>query len=104
MYGNKPKLWSETLHGDDRLRFIVNALTRLRVVDTEGRMYLKFKDAADQAPAGTMPWFDHPERATRDNTDRVRPLVERGARTPLERGGAGYRLRMGRQADGATPW
>ena len=66
MYGNKPKLWSEALHGDDRLRFIVNALTRLRVVDADGRMHLKFKDAADQAPAGTMPWFDHPERATRD--------------------------------------
>ena len=66
MYGNKPKLWSEMLHGDDRLRFIVNALTRLRVVDTKGRMYLKFKDAADRAPAGTMPWFDHPRRATRD--------------------------------------
>ena len=65
MYGNKPNLWSETLRGDDRLRFIVNALTRLRVVDTEGRMYLKFKGAADQAPAGTMPWFDHPQRATR---------------------------------------
>jgi bis(5'-nucleosyl)-tetraphosphatase (symmetrical) len=66
MYGNKPKRWSETLDGDDRLRFIVNALTRLRVVDAEGRMYLKFKDAAKEAPEGTMPWFDHPGRATRD--------------------------------------
>ena len=66
MYGNKPRRWSETLEGDDRLRFIVNALTRLRVVDAEGRMHLKFKGAADKAPDGTMPWFDHPERATRD--------------------------------------
>jgi bis(5'-nucleosyl)-tetraphosphatase (symmetrical) len=66
MYGNKPKVWKETLRGHDRLRFIVNALTRLRVVDKDGRMHLKFKDSADKAPEGTMPWFDHPRRATRD--------------------------------------
>jgi hypothetical protein len=50
---------------DDRLRFIVNALTRLRVVDAEGRMHIKFKGSAAKAPDGTMPWFDHPDRASR---------------------------------------
>jgi bis(5'-nucleosyl)-tetraphosphatase (symmetrical) len=65
MYGNQPDCWNESLDGDDRLRFIVNALTRLRVVDAEGRMHLKFKDGADRAPPGTLPWFDHPARATR---------------------------------------
>jgi bis(5'-nucleosyl)-tetraphosphatase (symmetrical) len=65
MYGNQPGLWDEALAGDDRLRFIVNALTRLRVVDAEGRMHLKFKDDSAQAPSGTVPWFDHPHRATR---------------------------------------
>jgi bis(5'-nucleosyl)-tetraphosphatase (symmetrical) len=66
MYGNQPDLWDESLRDDDRLRFIVNALTRLRIVDAEGRMHLKFKDGATAAPAGTVPWFDHPSRATRD--------------------------------------
>jgi len=67
MYGNKPKRWREDLDGDDRLRFIVNALTRLRVVDLEdGAMRLKFKAAAHDAPEGTVPWFAHPQRATRD--------------------------------------
>jgi bis(5'-nucleosyl)-tetraphosphatase (symmetrical) len=66
MYGNKPNHWRDNLSGDDRLRFIVNALTRLRVVDAEGSMHLSFKDNAARAPAGTVPWFDHPERATRD--------------------------------------
>ena len=66
MYGNQPDLWDETLHGDDRLRFIVNALTRLRIVDAAGRMHLKFKEGSAAAPAGTVPWFDHPDRATRD--------------------------------------
>jgi bis(5'-nucleosyl)-tetraphosphatase (symmetrical) len=66
MYGNQPDLWDESLRGDDRLRFIVNALTRLRIVDAAGRMHLKFKKGAAAAPAGTVPWFDHPDRATHD--------------------------------------
>ncbi len=66
MYGNQPELWDEALRGDDRLRCVVNALTRLRIVDAAGRMRLKFKEGAAAAPAGTVPWFDHPDRATRD--------------------------------------
>jgi len=66
MYGNDPDVWSESLSGDDRLRFIVNALTRLRVVDLKGRMRLKYKGSLNDAPSGTMPWFDHPERRSRD--------------------------------------
>jgi bis(5'-nucleosyl)-tetraphosphatase (symmetrical) len=66
MYGNQPELWDEALRGDDRLRFIVNALTRLRIVDAAGRMHLKFKEGAAAAPSGTVPWFDHSDRATRD--------------------------------------
>lgn len=66
MYGNEPDLWDDRLAGDDRLRFIVNALTRLRIVDAAGRMHLKFKEGAAAAPPGTVPWFDHPDRATRE--------------------------------------
>ena len=66
MYGNEPDRWHASLAGDDRLRFIVNALTRLRIVEPDGRMVRKFKAVAAQAPAGTVPWFDHPQRATRD--------------------------------------
>ena len=65
MYGNQPDRWDHALRGDDRLRFIVNALTRLRVVNAEGRMHIKFKGSAAKAPDGTMPWFDHPDRASR---------------------------------------
>ena len=70
MYGNLPDQWDDALRGDERLRFIVNALTRLRIVDADGRMRLKFKESADQAPGGTVPWFDHSDRAT-----RVVPIV-----------------------------
>ena len=32
MYGNEPARWSDALAGDDRLRFVVNVLTRIRFV------------------------------------------------------------------------
>jgi bis(5'-nucleosyl)-tetraphosphatase (symmetrical) len=44
---------------------VINALTRLRLVDAQGAMELKTKDGPDSAPPGTMPWFDHPQRLTR---------------------------------------
>jgi bis(5'-nucleosyl)-tetraphosphatase (symmetrical) len=57
MYGNEPDLWRDDLEGADRLRFIVNALTRLRVCDAAGRMLLAFKGPLARLPAGAVPWF-----------------------------------------------
>ncbi len=57
MYGNEPDLWRDDLEGADRLRFIVNALSRLRACDADGRMLLRFKGPLDRLPAGAVPWF-----------------------------------------------
>ena len=65
MYGDAPDRWSGSLAGEERLRFIVNCLTRLRFVDRKGRLVLSHKGTIDDAPEGAMPWFRHPERATR---------------------------------------
>jgi bis(5'-nucleosyl)-tetraphosphatase (symmetrical) len=62
MYGNQPDHWRDDLRGMDRLRVIVNALTRLRFCTPEGVMDLKATGRPDQAPAGFMPWFDVPGR------------------------------------------
>ncbi len=62
MYGNTPDRWSNGLQGSDRLRVIVNALTRLRFCTADGVMEFKTKDSAGAAPEGFMPWFDVPER------------------------------------------
>lgn len=67
MYGDAPDRWSPALEGVDRLRFTVNCLTRLRFVDRKGRLLLAYKGTIVDAPAGSLPWFRHPERATRGN-------------------------------------
>jgi bis(5'-nucleosyl)-tetraphosphatase (symmetrical) len=67
MYGDEPDLWSPSLAGADRLRFTVNCLTRLRFVDREGRLALSHKGTVEDAPAGLVPWFRHPRRATKDD-------------------------------------
>jgi bis(5'-nucleosyl)-tetraphosphatase (symmetrical) len=61
MYGNKPDHWDDGLKGWDRLRAIVNAMTRLRLCTRDGRMDFKSKGATNW-PDGYMPWFDVPER------------------------------------------
>ena len=62
MYGNEPDLWRDDLDGPDRLRFITNALTRLRACDRKGRMLLKLKGMPRQLPEGALPWFRVPGR------------------------------------------
>jgi bis(5'-nucleosyl)-tetraphosphatase (symmetrical) len=56
MYGSQPDRWSESLSWWDRLRVIVNAMTRLRFCTPEGRMDFRAKGKA--APPGHVPWFD----------------------------------------------
>jgi bis(5'-nucleosyl)-tetraphosphatase (symmetrical) len=62
MYGNLPDHWRDDLEGDDRLRFITNALTRLRVCDGSGRMRLEFKGPLEEMPPDAVPWFRAPRR------------------------------------------
>lgn len=66
MYGNLPDRWTAGLEGDDRLRCIVNAFTRLRFCSEQGVMDFDSAESADQAPQGLMPWFEVPGRATAD--------------------------------------
>ncbi|HEY7758918.1 MAG TPA: symmetrical bis(5'-nucleosyl)-tetraphosphatase [Burkholderiales bacterium] len=66
MYGNHPERWSDALAGHDRLRVIVNAMTRMRLCTVEGEMEFAHKGRPKQLPAGYLPWFDVPERRSRD--------------------------------------
>ena len=64
MYGNEPTRWSDSLAGDDRLRFIVNALTRMRFSRDDGTLEFTTKEGAAGAPPGYRPWFEVPGRRT----------------------------------------
>ena len=64
MYGDKPDQWDETLTGEDRLRFVINVLTRLRVCTAQGRVDLRQKGPAADARSPWMPWFKVRERAS----------------------------------------
>jgi bis(5'-nucleosyl)-tetraphosphatase (symmetrical) len=64
MYGNQPARWDDALTGADRMRCVINALTRVRFLAADGTMDFKVKARADAAPPGLVPWFDHPARAT----------------------------------------
>ncbi|MDE2304617.1 MAG: symmetrical bis(5'-nucleosyl)-tetraphosphatase [Gammaproteobacteria bacterium] len=66
MYGDGPDLWSPRLEGAERLRFVVNCLTRLRYVDRDGRLALRVKESPEKArSAALIPWFEAPNPAWR---------------------------------------
>ena len=65
MYGNRPDRWDPGLSGMERWRFITNCLTRLRFCEPNGRLTLKEKGPPGSQAKGRVPWFAHPERATR---------------------------------------
>ena len=62
MYGNEPALWDAQLIGTPRHRAIVNYLTRMRLVDADGRLEFAHKGTLDALPPGYQPWFHYPSR------------------------------------------
>jgi bis(5'-nucleosyl)-tetraphosphatase (symmetrical) len=68
LYGSLPDRWTDDLNGADRLRVIVNAMTRLRFCTEKGVMDFKTKGEIAQAPKGYLPWFDVPGRKSAGST------------------------------------
>ncbi len=68
LYGGKPDRWDDALRGADRLRVIVNAMTRMRFCTEDGVMEFQTKGEAAEAPPGYTPWFDVPGRRSADHT------------------------------------
>ena len=64
MYGDTPAQWHDSLQGADRLRVVVNALTRLRFCTKDGAMEFSANEGAASGPPGYLPWFELPHRAT----------------------------------------
>ena len=68
MWGSKPDRWQDDLEGWDRLRVIVNAMTRMRFCSADGVMEFHAKGKPENTPAGYMPWFAVPNRASLTHT------------------------------------
>jgi bis(5'-nucleosyl)-tetraphosphatase (symmetrical) len=64
MYGSEPAQWSDALAGWDRLRVIVNAMTRMRFCTHVGKM--DFRAKGTKPPRGYRPWYEW--RAPREPT------------------------------------
>ena len=66
VFGNQPAIWSDRLQGAERWRITVNALTRLRYLDTrDASIDFHCKQAPAAAPPELLPWFAVPDRASR---------------------------------------
>ncbi|WP_107851281.1 symmetrical bis(5'-nucleosyl)-tetraphosphatase [Oceanimonas marisflavi] len=58
MYGNQPDAWREDLGDSERLRFTINAFTRMRLCHNDGRLDFDFKEGLKSAPMELKPWFE----------------------------------------------
>lgn len=57
-YGNTPAIWSEQLSPEERLRFICNVFTRMRMIDKNTMaLALAYKGDVAHAPPDLTPWF-----------------------------------------------
>lgn len=70
MWGSEPTSWRDDLAGWDRLRVVVNAMTRMRFCTPAGAMEFRApgaKGPPDRGPAGCVPWFEVPGRRSADH-------------------------------------
>ena len=64
MYGNTPRSWSGQLKGYNRLRFIINCLTRMRMISAATmRLNFAWSGSPFRARKSLRPWFDFEDPA-----------------------------------------
>jgi bis(5'-nucleosyl)-tetraphosphatase (symmetrical) len=66
MFGSEPRRWRNDLQGNERLRCIVNYLTRMRFCRDDGTLSFAQKGAPGSQPADLKPWFQAPGRRNAD--------------------------------------
>jgi len=64
MYGNLPNNWSGKLGGYKRLRFIINCLTRMRMITADNRLNFSHNGSPWQARKNIRPWYKAENPAT----------------------------------------
>ncbi|MDD4965568.1 symmetrical bis(5'-nucleosyl)-tetraphosphatase [Halothiobacillus sp.] len=66
MFGENPAFWHEKLSKTLKIRYTINALTRMRYVTQDGQLDLKEKRPIEEVGDKLLPWFDYPRRASRN--------------------------------------
>ena len=66
MYGNTPAQWSGNLKGYKRLRYIINCLTRMRMLTGKLRLNFSHSGSPWRARKNLVPWFDVDDPAWAD--------------------------------------
>ena len=64
MYGNSPRRWSNELSGFKRHRFIINCLTRMRMLTPKGGLNFAHNGSPYRGSRNLVPWFEQEDRAT----------------------------------------
>lgn len=67
LFGNSPEEWDTKLHGQNRLRYITNALTRMRFCDGFGKLDLHADGNLSSNRHQFQPWFQWRD-ASKDHT------------------------------------
>ena len=62
MYGNNPHTWNENLSNEEKSRYTINALMRMRFCKENGELEFDHKLNTDKNPKGYKAWFLHPKR------------------------------------------
>ena len=62
MYDNEPSCYSDKLNNEEKCRYTINALMRMRFCKRNGELEFNHKMNIDQAPFGFKAWFLHNDR------------------------------------------
>ncbi|ORU24623.1 diadenosine tetraphosphatase, partial [Francisella tularensis subsp. holarctica] len=57
LFSNEGDKWDKELEGIERWLCILNYFTRMRSIEKNGRLNLKFSSTIDQIPENFKPWF-----------------------------------------------
>ena len=66
MYGNSPHTWSDALTIEEKCRYTINALMRMRFCKEDGELEFKHKLNVDKNPVGYKAWFLHKNRLMKE--------------------------------------
>jgi bis(5'-nucleosyl)-tetraphosphatase (symmetrical) len=62
MYGDRPYIWDEEHSNEEKSRYAINALMRMRFCKANGELEFNHKLNTDKNPKGYKAWFLHSKR------------------------------------------